>query len=138
MNASVSIQVRYDSDAVLAPIQTVYAVQDLQFCLVKKGDKEWETREVEVSGDNSQMVCFISGVEVGEELVMNPGAYKEMMDLPEIKRESKIELPEGAEKQIQAAREGTAKSPNRSCRRTLRRWRRSRRSRGSRGWPWRT
>jgi hypothetical protein len=111
MNASVSIQVRYDSDAVLAPIQTVYAVQDQQFCLVKKGDKEWETREVEVSGDNSQMVSFISGVEVGEELVMNPGAYKEMMDLPEIKLESKIELPEGAEEQIQAAREGAAKSP---------------------------
>ena len=143
MNASVNIQVRYERDAVLAPIQTVYAVQDQQFCLVKKGEKEWETREVEVSGDNSQMVCFTSGVEVGEELVMNPGAYKDMMDLPEIKLESRIELPEGAEKQIQAAREGAAKSSialadgpsseGGGVREGS--WRPRRRTRGSRSWP---
>ena len=40
------------------------------------------------------MVYIKSGVEEGTELVMNPGAYKEYMDLPELKLDSKIELPE--------------------------------------------
>ncbi len=109
MNASVNIQVRYEKNAILAPIQTVYAVQDQQFCLVKKGEDEWETREVEVAADNSQMVLITSGLEEGEELVMNPGAYKEMMDLPEIKLDTKIELPEGGDQEAQAARENAAR-----------------------------
>lgn len=99
MNAAVTIQVRFEQDAVQAPLQTIYAVQDKQFCLVKKGDDNWETREVEVDGDNSQMVLINSGLEVGEELVMNPGAYKSIMDLPELKLDQKIELPEEAQKE---------------------------------------
>ncbi len=35
------------------------------------------------------------GVEEGTELVMNPGAYKEFMDLPEVKLDTKIDIPEG-------------------------------------------
>ena len=93
MNSSVAIQVQYEPDALLAPIQTVYGVQNQQFCLVKSGD-HWETLEVEVGGDNSQMVFIESGVEEGMELVMNPGAYKEYMDLPETKLDTKIEISE--------------------------------------------
>ena len=94
MNSSVSIEVQYEPDVLLAPIQTIYAVQNRQFCLIRKGENDWETREVEVAGDNSQMVYFKSGVEEGTELVMNPGAYKQFMDLPEIKQDSRILLPE--------------------------------------------
>ena len=108
MNASVTIQVRYEKDAVLAPIQSIYAVQDKQFCLVKTGEDEWETREVQVDGDNSQMVLIRDGVEEGEELVMNPGAYKDIMDLPELKLDAKIELSEKDAKEAQKAREKAA------------------------------
>ena len=95
MNASVTIQVQYEPDVLLAPIQTIYSVQDQQFCLLRNGEN-WETRSVEIGGDNSQMVYFNSGVEEGVELVMNPGAYKKYMDLPELVLESKIDLPEGS------------------------------------------
>ncbi len=95
MNASVTIQVRFEEDAKLAPIQTVYAVGDQQFCLVKNGD-QWETREVEIDGDNSKMVLIKSGLEVGDEVVMNPAAYKKYMDLPTVKNETKIEISEDA------------------------------------------
>jgi len=79
MNASVNIQVQYEPDVLLAPIQTIYAVQEKQFCLLRKGE-EWITKEVEIGGDNSQMVFIKGGVEEGADLVMNPGAFKEYME----------------------------------------------------------
>ncbi len=95
MNSSVAIQVQYEKEALLAPLQTIYGVQDRQFCLAKRGDNKWETLEVEIAGDNSQMVLIKDGVEEGTELVMNPGAFKEYMDLPELELDTKIEIPEG-------------------------------------------
>jgi hypothetical protein len=96
MNASVTIQVKYEPDVVQAPLQTVYGVQGRHFVLVKSGEKNFETREIEVNGNNSQVVWIESGLEPGDQLVMNPGAYKERMELPEVAKDSKIELPEGA------------------------------------------
>jgi multidrug resistance efflux pump len=95
MNSSVAIQVQYEDDALLAPLQTIYGVQDRQFCLAKRGENKWETLEVEIAGDNSQMVLIETGVEEGTELVMNPGAFKEYMDLPELELDAKIEIPDG-------------------------------------------
>lgn len=91
MNASVFIQTKFVSDALMVPIQTVYGVQDRQFCLVKTGD-DFETREVEIGSNNSQMALVIDGLEEGEELVMNPGAYKDRMDLPEVKLDNRIQV----------------------------------------------
>ncbi len=93
MNASVSIQSRFQKEALLAPLQAVYSVQDRSFCLVKTGDR-YETREVLIDGDNSKMVLFKDGVNVGDQLVMNPGAFKEHMELPEVLADRSIELPD--------------------------------------------
>lgn len=103
MNSSVTIQVQYEPEVLLAPIQTVYAVQDKQFCLVRKGENQWLTKEIEVGGDNSQMVMIKTGIEEGEDLVMNPGAFKQYMDLPDVELDSNIELPEGAKEAITSA-----------------------------------
>ena len=96
MNASVSIQTSYEAEVLQAPLQTVYGVQDRQFCLAVSGEGEYETLEVGVGGDNSEMVMFESGVSEGTELVMNPSAYKHLMELPEMKRDRRIKLPPGA------------------------------------------
>ena len=59
MNAAVTVQVREELDKLLAPIQAVYAVQGRKFCLVQNGE-QWETREIEINGDNSQSVfCLL-------------------------------------------------------------------------------
>ena len=100
MNASVAIEVQYEPDVLLAPIQAIYAVQEKQFCLLHTGEGQWETREVTVGGDNSQMVFIKDGVEEGTDLVMNPGAYKKFMELPEIARDSKIEIPDQENSQV--------------------------------------
>ncbi len=110
MNASVSIQVQYEPDVLLAPIQAIYAVQDKQFCLLRSGDGQWETREIAVGGDNSQMVYIIDGVEEGTELVMNPGAYKKFMELPEITRDTKIEISDEEKNQIDVTKTGLGSS----------------------------
>ena len=94
MNSSVSIQTKYQPEALMVPIQTVYGVQEQQFCLVTNGD-EYETREIKIGGNNSQKALILEGLKEGEELVMNPGAYKELMDLPEVKLDKRIEIPEG-------------------------------------------
>ena len=112
MNAAVTIEVRYEKDAVKAPIQTVYAVQDRHFCLIKKGENEWETREVEVDGDNSQMVLVKEGLEPGEQLVMNPGAYKELMDLPELDLEQKIEISDEMKSKIESLKNQNSNTPD--------------------------
>ena len=104
MNSSVSIQTKYQPDALMVPIQTVYGVQEQHFCLVVAGDK-YETREVKLGGNNSQKALILEGLKEGEELVMNPGAYKELMDLPEVKLDKRIEIPEG---EAQKASKGAA------------------------------
>lgn len=103
MNASVSIQSQYEQSALLTPVQTVYGVGDRKFCLVKKPDNQWETREIEIDGDNSREVLVKSGLKVGEQLVMNPGAYKSLMVLPESVAETKIDVPESAKQDAVAA-----------------------------------
>ncbi len=94
MNASVTVQTMYEPDALQIPLQCIYAVNDDQFVLRKSGE-QWETVKVEIGGENSQNVWIKSGIEEGDLLAMNPGAYKNLMDLPELKTESRIELPEG-------------------------------------------
>jgi multidrug resistance efflux pump len=113
MNAAVTVQVREESDVLMAPIQTVYAVQDKKFCLVKVGD-DWETREIQIDGDNSAQVLIKSGLEEDDVLVMNPGAYKDKMNLPELVRDSKIELPEEAVKEAEKAKAKADKAPKKS------------------------
>jgi hypothetical protein len=71
-------------------------VQDKQYCLIKNGEK-WETRQIKVGGDNAREVLVLEGLEEGDQLVMNPGGYKELMDLPHIELDTKIELPESAQ-----------------------------------------
>ncbi len=96
MNASVNIQVQYEKEGLLVPIQAVYGVGDEKYCLVKVGPNRWETRKIVGGGDNSTELLVIDGLKVGEELVLNPGAYKQVMELPAALRDTRIELPEGA------------------------------------------
>ncbi len=114
MNAAVSIQSQYEQAAVLTPVQTVYGVGDRKFCLVKKEDNQWETREIEIVGDNSREVMVKSGLKVGEQLVMNPGAYKSLMELPESTAETRIELPENVKQDALKSTTASADGDGRS------------------------
>ena len=97
MNASVSIQTQFEQEGLMAPLQTVYSLQDRSFCLVKTSEGQFETHEVEIAGDNSKMILFKEGVSAGDQLVMNPGYYTDRMDLPEVLTDQSIDLPDNVE-----------------------------------------
>lgn len=103
MNASVTIQTRYEQGVRTLPIQCVYGVQDRYFCLARKPGKPWTTVEIQTHGDNSQVVVIKDGLDVGDEVAMNPGAYKELMDLPEIKGDEPLETDPNAVAELAAA-----------------------------------
>ena len=103
MNSAVNIQVRYEQDAVKTPIQTVYAAGDRYFCLLNTGDdndQQWVTREIEIDGDNSKFVLVKSGLKKGDRVVMNPGSFKERMELPELDNDTSIEVTDNMKKKM--------------------------------------
>jgi len=101
MTAACSIQTELQNDVLKVPIQCVYSAQDKHFCLVSIGDKKWETREVEVGSSNSVSAWIAGGLEEGDEVAMNPGAYKEILELPEELIDDKIELTEEEKKAVE-------------------------------------
>ena len=107
MNSSCTIQTKYEANVLTMPIQSVYGVGDKQFALVKTAG-DWETRELKVGGENGALVWVLDGIKEGEEAVMNPGAHKERMKLPPAQTESKIDLPENAKAEIDAAKKSAS------------------------------
>ena len=83
MNASVSIRTQFETDALQAPLQCIYSA-GIQYFVLKKIADGYETVEVTVGGESTDRVWIDSGVSKGDELVMNPRAYSDLMDLPEL------------------------------------------------------
>ena len=102
MNASVTIQTRFEQDVLQAPLQCIYAANNTNFVLRKTGEDRFETVEVKVMGENSQNVWIESGVDENDELIMNPGQYKDLMTLPKEETESRIVLPDGTQTSTEA------------------------------------
>ncbi len=115
MKASVSIQSRMEPDRLQIPVQGVYGVQDRYFCLVKRGENQFESKEVQIDGDNSMTVVIKQGLEVGEEIVLNPGEYKDMLELPELILDRAIQMTDeekslAAEQVAKATQQGPGPS----------------------------
>ena len=114
MNAAVTIQTKSEKDVLQIPIQCLYSAQDKHYCLVKTGEgsSDWETREVEVVADNS-LTAWIKdgtdftgemkkGIEEGDEVGMNPGAYKDLLTIPEYKIDNSINISDEDRKKFEA------------------------------------
>ncbi|MBL8854861.1 MAG: HlyD family secretion protein [Planctomycetaceae bacterium] len=98
MKASVSIQTRMERERVQIPVQGVYGFQDRYFCLLKTGENSFESREVKIEGDNSMSVVIKEGLEPGQEVVLNPGEYKDLLELPEAILDRPIEMTDDEKK----------------------------------------
>jgi len=96
MNTSVPIQTRHEKDAVQGPVQSLYGVQGRVFCLLKSGEGNFSTKEVTVDGDNSVHAIVRKGVAEGDNIVMNPAAYKKVMELPKVVYNKPIKADEKA------------------------------------------
>lgn len=83
MTAEVRIFVEQLPDAIQIPILAVYETKGHHFVLVKDGEG-WATKEVKIGGANEKFITVDSGVEPGEEVVLNPRRHLNKMEIPEI------------------------------------------------------
>jgi multidrug efflux pump subunit AcrA (membrane-fusion protein) len=83
MTAEVRIFVEQIPEAVQIPILAIYETKGHHFVLVKDGEG-WETKEVKIGGANEKFITVDSGIEPGEEVVLNPRNHLNKMEIPEI------------------------------------------------------
>ncbi len=92
MNAEVRIFVEREDEALQVPVQALYETQGHFFCLLKNGE-DWETRSVQVGSSNDSFMTIDSGLVEGEQLVMNPRAFADKLQLPELTPMERRPLP---------------------------------------------
>lgn len=84
MTAAVNVMVESLDNAVQIPIESVIERQSRFFCAVQTGEGAVATRELEVGSVNETELVVLSGVEFGEEVVLNisDAEVLAMLDLP--------------------------------------------------------
>lgn len=83
MNAEVRIHVEQVPSAVQVPVQALAESRGRYFSLVKEGEN-YETREVHIGSTNDKVATIATGLEEGDEVVMNPRQAEGLLELPEM------------------------------------------------------
>ncbi|MEN0111269.1 MAG: efflux RND transporter periplasmic adaptor subunit [Planctomycetota bacterium] len=86
MTASVTISSQFVPDAVVAPVQSVYAHGDQLYCFRDRGG-ELEPAPVQVGPTNDRFFVIQSGLIAEDRIALNPRVLAERVDLPEIAAE---------------------------------------------------
>lgn len=86
MTAEVRIFVEQIPEATQIPILAVYETKGHHFVLVKNGEG-WETKPIKIGAANEKFITVDSGVDVGDQVVLNPRNHLNKMDIPEIEEE---------------------------------------------------
>jgi multidrug efflux pump subunit AcrA (membrane-fusion protein) len=107
MNAEVRIFVERRADALQVPVQTLYETKNHYFCLIKNGS-QFETREVQVGSSNDSFMTIESGLEEGEVVVMNPRAYPDKLEIPDLPDPEPEDAPEGFGAEVAGPPDGDA------------------------------
>ena len=68
-------------DVIQTPVSALLRENDRYFVLVKKGD-DLEVRAVEIGSNNEQFVVIKSGVDVGEEVLVDPDPFQDVVEFP--------------------------------------------------------
>ena len=70
--AKVHIYIEQREDVLQTPVQSVVGRDENHYCLVKADEGTWDVRQVEVGPDNDGYVVVERGLEVGEQVALNP------------------------------------------------------------------
>jgi RND family efflux transporter MFP subunit len=81
MNAEVRIHIEQRPDALQVPVQALAQYRGKFFSIVQNGE-DYETREVTISSTNDKVATIASGLEEGEQVVMNPRRAGHLLELP--------------------------------------------------------
>ncbi|MFT7641638.1 MAG: HlyD family secretion protein [Pirellulaceae bacterium] len=105
MTAEVQILVNHIPSARQIPVEAVMEYRGRYFALVKTSTG-WQTPEVKVGPSNDKFIVVESGLTIDDVVVMNPRAYRHLLELPDI--------PEPEVKQQERGLGGSAASGKRS------------------------
>ncbi len=83
MSAEVRILAEQHTEVLQLPVQALYETRGRFFCLLKDGDR-WETREIQVGSSNDSYMIIQSGLEDGERVILNPRAFADQLELPDM------------------------------------------------------
>lgn len=86
MTAAVTIKAAELPDALQVPVQAIYAHGDKMYCFVYHNGS-WEARQVEAGPTNDKFFVIESGLNVGEQVAMNPRGYLADVSLPKLSPE---------------------------------------------------
>ena len=83
MTASVTIKCQEIDNALQVPVQSVYAHGDKFYCFTFEKGK-WQARPVVCGPTNDKFYVIEQGLDVGEQVAMNPRRYLDQVSLPKI------------------------------------------------------
>lgn len=83
LTAEVRIQVEYEEEAVQVPVQALHEHGGKVYCIVNDGNG-WKAREVNYLSTNEEFAVISDGLEVGDEVAMDPRPLLDYVDLPEL------------------------------------------------------
>lgn len=82
MSAQVAIMVARETEAMTVPIQAVVGRAGRQFAAVLNADGTTASRELEIGHINEQAVVILGGLSAGENVILTPGNYEGLLNLP--------------------------------------------------------
>jgi hypothetical protein len=86
MTASVTIHCDQVNDALVAPVQSVYAHGGKFYAFVYSGNK-WEARPIECGPTNDKFWVIEKGLNDGDRIALNPRGYLDRVALPKLPAE---------------------------------------------------
>lgn len=112
MTAEVQIYVAQIPDALQIPVHGVYEYKGHHFVLKQNAPNDFTTQEIEIGATNDEMVTIDSGLEEGDQVVLNPRKHMALMDLPDVEevtdREKLKEIGKNAGEPVEIAPGGPA------------------------------
>jgi HlyD family secretion protein len=108
MTAAVTVRCAEVPDAILVPVQTVYAHGDKFYCFVYD-EGRWEARNIKPGPTNDKFFVIEAGLNEGDQVAMNPRGYVDAVNLPKLTPEEAqraVPQPPGARRGEQTAKTG--------------------------------
>jgi hypothetical protein len=92
LTAEVRILVERQNDVLMLPVLAVFQHGRKFYCIVPT-EQGLQPREVKLGSSNDKVVIILEGVKEGDKVVMNAGAVRDEVELPEIKQPAAEETP---------------------------------------------
>jgi multidrug resistance efflux pump len=88
MTAEVRIFVEQIENALQVPVHAIYETKGHHLVIKRAGKNQYETVEVKIGATNDRFVTITSGLNEGDQVVLNPRQHQDIMKVPEFEEVS--------------------------------------------------